>query len=273
MTEGTMVGSTPASSRTLPVERGPVTWLTLAATVALGGAVVYQFKAEKDARVQKLREEGAMGKASIGGPFELVSHDGRAFRSEELKGQFALVYFGFTQCPDACPEALYKMGEAVQLLEERDKALVTPVFLSIDPQRDTPEEVAAYVHDFHPRMIGLTGPAEAVKQTARKYRVYYNKVQEEGPDDYLVDHTIIQYLLDPQGDFVTFYAKNSSGEDIAASVRAAIQDYKKGHADYDPAFKVPRTDALAKRSAEAAVEATRVRRKNRGWLGWLWGKK
>ena len=116
-----------------------------------------------------------------------------------LAGEFALLYFGFTFCPDICPEELEKIAEAMDLVEARTGVKVQPVFISVDPERDTPAKIKEYVAEFHPRMIGLTGGMEAVKQVSKKYRVYFSKTGESSTD-YLVDHSIIHYFIDPAGE-------------------------------------------------------------------------
>ena len=131
----------------------------------------------------------------------------RPFTDKDLLGSFALVYFGFTFCPDICPDELDKITDGLNLADkDSPNVLVQPVFISIDPERDTPEVVGTYLQDFHPRFIGLTGTVEQVKAAARAYRVYYHKTGDDDEKDYLVDHSIIMYLGDKNGEVVTFYA-------------------------------------------------------------------
>jgi protein SCO1/2 len=109
------------------------------------------------------------------------------------------------------------MAECVDLVEKAGKT-ITPVFISIDPERDTVKRVKEYVKEFHPRLIGVTGSVEACKSAAKQYRVYYHKTGDEDGDDYLVDHSIIMYLVDPHGEFVTFYGKNYEAAPMAEAI-------------------------------------------------------
>ena len=170
-----------------------------------------------------------LGKPNIGSPFELYNvNEGKRTTSEALmKGRYTLIYFGFTHCPDICPEELDKMGEVVDAVkEEYGPGVLTPVFITCDPLRDTNEVVKEYVQDFHPDLIGFTGSPEELKQVARSYRVYtYTPPDVSAEDDYLVDHSIFFYLMDPEGRFVDCYARDKSAEEVLASFRNYMQDY------------------------------------------------
>jgi len=171
----------------------------------------------------------SVGRASIGGPFKLINgDDGKEVTEDVLLGRWTLIYFGFVQCPDICPAELSKIGEALNILEKkgirvsRDKTTqLQPIFISIDPERDSPEKSAEYAQCFHDSFMGLSGPLEDVKATAKAYRVYYSKDDEE-KEDYLVDHSIITYLMDPSGEFSEFYAKNASAVEVAARIQAKM---------------------------------------------------
>jgi len=188
---------------------------------ATGGGLLWWYDAERRRRLESIRAGPSSGKASIGGAFgnmKLANENGRAWRTDELKGTFALLYFGFTMCPDICPDELEKMAECVDLVEKAGKSIV-PVFVSIDPERDTVSRVKEYVKEFHADMIGLTGSDKQCEDAARKYRVYYRKTGDEAAkDDYLVDHSIITYLLNPEGEFVTFYGKNTTEKEVVEVV-------------------------------------------------------
>lgn len=199
---------------------GPVGWKSLAAMCATGGGLLWWYDAERRRRLESIRAGPSSGKASIGGAFgnvKLANENGRAWRTDELKGKFALLYFGFTMCPDICPDELEKMAECVDLVEKAGKSVV-PVFVSIDPERDTVKRVKEYVKEFHPKLLGVTGTVEACKAAAKQYRVYYHKTGDEDGDDYLVDHSIIMYLVDPAGEFVTFYGKNYEAAPMAEAI-------------------------------------------------------
>lgn len=164
-----------------------------------------------------------LGRAAIGGPFELIDGDGKLFTEAELFGKWNLIYFGFTMCPDICPAELTKVAEALDILEKKGRKVssepgaVQPVFISVDPERDTPERSTEYARGFHTAFIGLSGSEEQVRQTAKAYRVYYSRDDAEG-DEYLVDHSIITYLMDPAGEFREFYGKSSTAVEIAARI-------------------------------------------------------
>ncbi|KAL3358530.1 hypothetical protein AABB24_015570 [Solanum stoloniferum] len=144
-----------------------------------------------------VKQGPSVGKAAIGGPFSLIDHNGKPVTEKDFFGKWTVVYFGFTHCPDICPDELQKLASAVDKIKETSGIEIVPVFISVDPERDTVEQVGEYVKEFHPNLIGLTASPEEIKKTARAYRVYYMKTEEEG-SDYLVDHSIVMYvLLDP----------------------------------------------------------------------------
>lgn len=170
-----------------------------------------------------MRTEGGStvtGKALIGGPFELVDQNGNTRTEQDFLGQNLLIYFGYTFCPDICPTELAKMAAAVDMLPE--DANVTPVFITIDPERDTVDQVKAYVEAFHPRMVGLTGTPEQIDQAAKAYRVYYAKSESSASTEYLMDHSSIIYFMDTEGEFVAHFTIESTPEQIAERVRNAL---------------------------------------------------
>lgn len=174
-----------------------------------------------------------LGKAAIGGPFTLVDgSSGAEFTEAGLLGRWTLVYFGFTMCPDICPEELTKVSDALGIIEKHGRTVaadksgsLTPIFISIDPERDSPGRSAEYAKGFHPAFVGLSGSLEQVKKAAKAYRVYFSKDETAG-NEYLVDHSIITYLMDPQGNFAEFYGKNSSAVEIAARIEAQMLAWK-----------------------------------------------
>ena len=155
--------------------------------------------------------------AVIGGPFTLVDHTGKTVTEEDYGGRFMLIYFGFTYCPDACPTTLTTMGEALDIIGPAADKIV-PLLISVDPERDTPEQLAMYVRHFHPSLLGLTGTADQVAQAAKAYRVYYAKVKEKGSDedDYTMDHTSIVYLMGPDGTFRAHFAGHATSPEAMA---------------------------------------------------------
>ncbi len=154
---------------------------------------------------------------TVGGPFELVNHKGEVVTDKTFLGGYMMVFFGYTYCPDVCPTVLSDIATTMDLLGDDKAAKITPVMISIDPARDTPEHLAEYVTFFHPRTVGLTGTEEQVKAAARAYRVYYslNKPQGDDPLDYLVDHTSIIYLMGPDGKLITHFSHGTTPEAMA----------------------------------------------------------
>ncbi|KAK9805831.1 hypothetical protein WJX73_005158 [Symbiochloris irregularis] len=213
-----------ASGRT--TSRGPVSYTSLALTLATGMGLLYVYRMERERKLKALLSQTEQaGTAAIGGPFELVDQNGRAFGSKDLLGKFALLYFGFTHCPDICPEELEKMAKAMDLVGKDTEQDVQCVFLTLDPERDSVAQVKNYIQEFSPNFIGLTGSQEQVKSAARAYRVYYTKT-DDSPEDYLIDHSIIMYLLNPKGEFVTFYGKNYTAETLADSVKGFVKNWQ-----------------------------------------------
>jgi protein SCO1/2 len=166
----------------------------------------------------------ASGKALIGGPFSLVNQHGERVTEKDLIGKFTLIYFGYTFCPDFCPMSLSVMSEALDLLKPDQADEITPVFISVDPARDTVEQLADYAPHFHPRLIALTGTDDEVKAAAKSYRIYYAIPPHEG-DDYAVDHSTFIYLMGPDGAYRTHFNHSASPEEIAEHLKA---EAKKG---------------------------------------------
>lgn len=153
------------------------------------------------------------GQASIGGPFTLVSETGETVTDADVITEPTLLYFGYSFCPDVCPIDSARNAEAIDILDERGVE-VLPVFISIDPKRDTPEIVGDYTDLFHPRMLGLTGSVEQVAAVSRAYRTYY-RAEDTGDDYYLVDHSTFTYLVLPGEGFVEFFRREDTPERIA----------------------------------------------------------
>ncbi|MEN0075581.1 MAG: SCO family protein [Paracraurococcus sp.] len=158
---------------------------------------------------------------SLGGPFRLTDQSGREVTERDYANGWMLVYFGYTYCPDVCPTELGTMASIMDTLGPAG-AKVAPVFISVDPQRDTPEVLKDYVARFHPRLQGLTGTPEQVAEVARRYRVYYAKVQRPDMTDYLMDHSSFLYLVGPDAKVRALYRPETRPEDIAAGIAAQI---------------------------------------------------
>jgi len=165
------------------------------------------------------------GTPDVGGPFELVDQTGARRGDAEFRGRYMLVYFGYTYCPDICPTTLLAMSRALELLGESapDAAeKVVPVFITVDPERDTVEAMAAYAPSFHPALVALTGTPEEIAAAAKAYRVYYAKVEDEASGTYLMDHSSFIFLMGPEGGYVTHFDHLAPPEDIAAGLERRI---------------------------------------------------
>lgn len=141
--------------------------------------------------------------ARIGGPFTLVGQGNRPVSDSDFAGQYRLIYFGFTNCPDVCPVDLNYLMLGLKQFERQDSGRarrIQPIMITVDPERDTPEAMAAYVRNFHPRLIGLTGTPEQIADVARKFVVTYARQEGSTPDNYIVGHTQLAYLMGPAGE-------------------------------------------------------------------------
>ena len=158
------------------------------------------------------------GTALIGGPFTLTDHKGKQVSDTDLRGRLMLIYFGYTLCPDVCPLSLQLMAEGIDALGTDGKD-VQPVFISVDPERDTAEVMSDYVPHFHKRLLGLTGSPEQIKPVLKAYRVYAAKQEETEPGEYLVNHSSIFYLMGRDGKFIAHFADQVKPEALAAAIR------------------------------------------------------
>ena len=162
------------------------------------------------------------GKALIGGPFTLTDQNGKRVTEKDFRGRYTLVFFGFTNCPDICPAGLQLIAAALDKVGAKaDK--VTPLFISVDPARDTPQKLAGYVKNFSDRLVGLTGTPEGIAAVARAYRVYYQKTpNESAPSDYGMDHSSIIYLMGPDGEYVTHFTPMTSLDEMVAKLNEVL---------------------------------------------------
>jgi protein SCO1 len=189
------------------------------AVAALAGLLGYTAWRAIDARTGDRFAQcrgGQVAGGTIGGPFTLVDEDGTTVTDAEVLSKPAIVYFGYTFCPDVCPLDAARNAEAVDILEERGFD-VTPVFITFDPKRDTPEVLRDFTENLHPRMIGLTGTDEQVQAAARSYKVY-SKVQDPTEEFYLIDHSTFSYLMLPGIGFADFFKRETTPDQMADRV-------------------------------------------------------
>lgn len=176
---------------------------------ALVGAGVLLISAPQGGRVE------TSGIALIGGPFALVGENGKTVTDRDFRGRYMLVFFGFTHCPDICPAELQVIAQALDRLGAK-AAKVVPIFITLDPERDTPKVMADYVKSFGPNFVGLTGSPEAIAAAAKAYRIAYTKVENKASaNDYSIDHSALVYLMDTQGKYQAHFAYGASAEEIA----------------------------------------------------------
>lgn len=163
------------------------------------------------------------GVVAIGGSFSLVDGTGKPFTDADLKGRYSLVFFGFTHCPDICPLTLQTMTDAIVESGPAGER-VTPVFITVDPERDTAEAVGAYVGAFHPRFVGLTGTPEQIAQATKVYRVFAQKAPLKDTDgnetgEYTVEHSGMIFFMSPEGRYLTHFSNGATAADMAAYIR------------------------------------------------------
>jgi len=180
--------------------------------IGLGLGGYYAYFGGED-RFANCRTVQAMGREQIGGPFSLIDTTGARVSDTDVIDGLSLVYFGYTFCPDVCPIDLSRNADAVELLEAQG-IMVKPVFITIDPARDTPAEMARFTSYMHPRMVGLTGTQAEIDDVTRAYRAYAAK-QGGDAEDYLMDHSIFTYLMDPNEGLLQVFGRAERAADIA----------------------------------------------------------
>lgn len=203
----------------------PVIGLVVVLIIALGAAFWLWRAGDSTLARGEAGQSGqssGSGKVVIGGPFSLTDQTGKQVTQADYAGKYMLIYFGFTFCPDVCPTELQVMSGALSALGE-EAAKIQPIFITVDPDRDTPEVMARYVKQFDPRLIGLSGTAAETANIARKYRVYYEKVKDpDSSADYSMDHSSLIYLMGPDGGFLTFFPPGTSPEKMAAKIKSLM---------------------------------------------------
>ena len=172
------------------------------------------------------RGSGVLGNAKIGGAFDLFDHNGKRRTNSDFRGQFMLIYFGYSYCPDVCPTALQIMSTALQFLGKK-AASIQPIFITVDPKRDTPEHLKDYVKNFYPGMVALTGTEDSIKEAAKKYRIYFSKAPQDktqsNSDDYLIDHSSIVFLMGRDGKYITHFNHQTNAKAMAKIISKQLR--------------------------------------------------
>ncbi len=190
------------------------------------GLVVWHVQTDQG-QVQELQQQAAavaeggaapIQTAKIGGGFSLINQDGKATKDTDFLGKYLMIYFGYTYCPDMCPTGLQSMSRALDMLKD-EVGKVPPLFITVDPARDTPQRLKEYDSAFHPSIVGLTGSAEQIAAVAKEYQVYYEK--GEGDQDYDVAHSSVIYLMNPKGALVATFEEEVEPNLIVQALKKA----------------------------------------------------
>uniref|UniRef100_A0A2C9JGM7 Thioredoxin domain-containing protein n=1 Tax=Biomphalaria glabrata TaxID=6526 RepID=A0A2C9JGM7_BIOGL len=227
--------ATDSSGRDLPpkknsdgADKSPISWKLLIVALGLAGGMLLWLKIvkkQKEERIEKSRQK-YLGKAKLGGDWTLIDHFGNKRSSTDFRGQWLLIYFGFTHCPDICPEEIEKIVKVINKTDSIETLpKIQPMIISVDPERDTPEALKEYCSEFSPRLLGFTGTTEEISAATRAYRVYFSAGPKDEDKDYIVDHSIISYLVNPHGEFVDFYGKDKTVDQMYASIHLHIKKY------------------------------------------------
>lgn len=206
------------------MNRARLTRILIASLLGLAlAAVVAWWTVQQDQRRGSASAGLSVPAVTIGGPFELVDHKGQPVTNDTYAGKYRLVFFGFTNCPDICPTELQVMGAALGALGDV-AAKVQPLFVTVDPERDTPPVMAEYVALYHPGIVGLTGSPSQVEAVVKTYRAHFAKVQQgAGPGDYTMDHSTYTYLMGPDGTFLTVFARGTPPAEMAEAIRTHMK--------------------------------------------------
>ncbi len=193
-----------------------VAWLVLIVSMALVVPATADTNAPSDAKT-----------VQTGGRFMLKDHFGRVVTDQDFSGKFMLVYFGYTYCPDVCPTSLQVITTALEILGKEADA-IQPLFITVDPERDTASVLREYLSSFYPTIIGLTGSKAMLESVTKKYRVFYSKTSEKGADadDYFMDHTASVFFMGPNGEYLARFPYSTTSEEMARKMREIIKKAK-----------------------------------------------
>jgi len=189
--------------------------LFILAGLALGGLAALMIFPNARAKLLPTVNVRSVGQAMVGGPFTLTDHTGKRVTDKDFRGRTLIVFFGFTFCPDVCPSGLQVIAAAIDKLGPKGQS-ITPLFISVDPERDTPAQLASYVQSFHPRLVGLTGTPAEVEAVAKAYRVYVKMVTDpKSTAGYTIDHSSIIYVMGPDGAYRTHFTHTTNADVMA----------------------------------------------------------
>ena len=167
-------------------------------------------------------ETATSGGPAIGGAFTLVDQSGAPYTEKNLRGHYSLVFFGFSHCPDMCPTALANITAALDSMLPKAAEKITPVLITVDPERDTPEVLKAYAANFHPRLVALTGTEEQTEQAASAFKVYH-QVSDPSVDDYMVNHSGFIYVMGPDGEYIKHFTHTTAPESMAIELEQIVR--------------------------------------------------
>jgi len=198
-------------------------WRGLAGALGLAAVIASSALAQEPDpdRAARLMDDLMWGRGHVGGPFTLIDHTGKQRTDADFRGKLLIVYFGYTTCPDICPTELMQIGLAVDKLGAAGDE-VQPLFISVDPERDTPAVLAPYVAQFHPRLIGLTGTPQQIRSVADSYKAYYAKYTPPDGAIYLIDHTGFVYLVGRDGQYAGFFPPGTTADRMIEIIRPLL---------------------------------------------------
>lgn len=203
-------------------DRGPVSWPSLFLVGIAAASLVAYYNIERERRLESaMGRVVSTGKPAIGGPWSLIDLDGQLVTDISFQGKWLLLYFGFARCPDICPSEMSKISRVIDQLKETHPQLASklvPVFVSVDPARDSLTALKEYAKDFHPDYVFLTGSPSQVQEMAKKFRVYVSKAEETEDGDYLVDHSIVTYFHDDMGELSDCFTQSMRPKDISEKI-------------------------------------------------------
>ncbi len=191
----------------------------------IGACIAFAQIRSENARVSNVRTitdaQQAVPGVQIGGPFTLTDQNGNVVTEKSYSGQYKLVYFGFTMCPMICPTGLQKIAKTLDQLGSAGEK-IQPILISVDPERDRPDVLKQYVQQFHPRLVGLTGPKADIESVEKSYRVFASKVEDSNMSDYTMDHSSFTYLMSPDDKLIALYRDGDTVETMAVDIKNKI---------------------------------------------------